>query len=368
MKKILIVGQTPPPFGGQAAMIQKLLDGTYKNVQLIHVRMEFSKDMQEMGKVKGRKLFHLLYIILKIYFLKIVNNVNVIYYPPSGPDKTPVFRDMIILIATRWLFTKTIFHFHAGGLSSIYNEMNRLEKYFFKMAYFNPDASIVMSEKLSDSARFLNSKKIFIIPYGIPDYLQPSLEVESKSHFPAILFVGLLRETKGEYILAKACAILKNININFRANIVGRFDSLESEQRFIEFIKKNKLEKNILYCGVLIGNEKNKIFSEADIFCFPTFFESEAFPVVLIEAMSFGLPIVSTKWRGIPEMVVDKENGFLVDIKDEKAIADKLAKLICDENLRKEMGMNGRKRYLENYTEEKYHSNLEKCFVEISNV
>jgi glycosyltransferase involved in cell wall biosynthesis len=55
------------------------------------------------------------------------------------------------------------------------------------------------------------------------------------------------------------------------------------------------------------------------VFCFPSFFNSEAFPVVLLEALACGLPIVSTRWRGIPSIVDDGECGLLVEPRDDQA-------------------------------------------------
>ena len=67
-KDILVVGQTPPPFGGQAIMIQHLIDHEYQNVQIHHIRMAFSHGMNDMGKVQLYKIFHLFEILLKIYY------------------------------------------------------------------------------------------------------------------------------------------------------------------------------------------------------------------------------------------------------------------------------------------------------------
>jgi hypothetical protein len=63
MNKILVIGQTPPPFGGQAIMIKKMLEGHYSNSRLYLVRMNFSKNMNEMGKFKITKFFHLFSIL-----------------------------------------------------------------------------------------------------------------------------------------------------------------------------------------------------------------------------------------------------------------------------------------------------------------
>ena len=106
--------------------------------------------------------------------------------------------------------------------------------------------------------------------------------------------------------------------------------------------------------GVKLNQDKWDFFYQADIFCFPTFFESESFGNVLLEAMMFELPIVSTKWRGIPELVQDNINGLLANPNDSTDLAKKLSQLIQEPDKRLILGKNGRKKYLEMYTLDKH--------------
>lgn len=78
-----------------------------------------------------------------------------------------------------------------------------------------------------------------------------------------------------------------------------------------------------------------------------------------VEAMIFGLPVVATNRRGLPDIVVDGETGFLVPPKDAKSIAERLERLISDLDLRRTMGSAGRRRYEENFTVEKFRSSME---------
>jgi glycosyltransferase involved in cell wall biosynthesis len=80
---------------------------------------------------------------------------------------------------------------------------------------------------------------------------------------------------------------------------------------------------------------------------------------VAIEAMMFGLPVVATNWRGLPDIVVDGETGFLVPPKDAKSIAERLERLISDQDLRRIMGAAGRRRYEQNFTVEKFRNSME---------
>jgi len=86
--------------------------------------------------------------------------------------------------------------------------------------------------------------------------------------------------------------------------------------------------------GVQSGDDKFRYYAQASIFCFPTFFESEAFPVVLLKAMQFRLPVDSTRWRGISAIVRDGVTGFLVPINDVAALAERLELLLVDDSLR----------------------------------
>jgi len=82
-----------------------------------------------------------------------------------------------------------------------------------------------------------------------------------------------------------------------------------------------------------------------------------------VEAMMFDLPIVSTDWRGLPDIVVDGETGFLVPPKDAKSIAERLERLILDPDLRRTMGAAGRRRYEENFTVEKFRNQMKEVFL-----
>ena len=73
------------------------------------------------------------------------------------------------------------------------------------------------------------------------------------------------------------------------------------------------LSENVEYRGVVHGDEKIDLFSEASLFILPTNYNNEGQPVSIIEAISFGLPIISTQYRAIPDMLTEGLNGFFVD-------------------------------------------------------
>ena len=141
MLKVLVVGQTPPPYGGQAIMISRFVNCKMSDVSLIHARMGFSAHMNEVGRVRFSKITHMLGLIARIIYHRVVSGAQILYYPPAGPDRVPMFRDFVILISTRWLFDKTIFHYHSGGISELYDQLPRWQQWLFRRAYFGADAA-----------------------------------------------------------------------------------------------------------------------------------------------------------------------------------------------------------------------------------
>lgn len=366
MKKILVLGQTPPPYGGQAVMIRRLLDGRYKNAMLYHVRMSFSKDMDDMGEMRLGKLLHAAQIIGKVVYLRLRHNIRILYYPPSGPDFLPMLRDMVILTAIRWMFRKTIFHFHAAGTSELYPKLPGYLRAVYRMSYFAPDMAIQLSDFNPDDGGILYAKAKLVIPNGIEDEYLPRNFAERRDRpVCSILFVGLICESKGILDLIDAARLAKARGLRVKVNVVGKFASVEFRQTVIDKLATEGMTADFEFAGVLTGREKNEQYLNADIFCFPTFFESESFGLVVLEAMQFCLPVIATKWRGVQSLVKDGETGYLVPPHNSQALADKISTLASAPALRERMGVTGRTQFLEKYTLQKFHERMDECFAAV---
>lgn len=363
MKRILVIGQTPPPYGGQALMIKRMLEGEYKNARLYHVRMAFSKDMDDLGRINIGKLLHPFSIIFKAIYLRLRYNLQVLYYPPSGPSMLPMLRDVALLLCVRWMFKKTIFHFHAAGLSELYPKLSWHTKWLFRLAYFKPDVAVQISSHNPDDGSFVQAKTTCTIPNGIEDEYIPEESLSKPDNAVCnVLFVGLICESKGILVLIDAIHLLKDAGVRVKVSVVGKFVSEDFKQIVLGRVAQYQLEEAIDFKGVLTGQAKHDQYLAADIFCFPTFFECESFGLVAVEAMQFKVPVILSRWRGVQSLIEDGVEGFFVPVRDAQSVANKLSKLVADPELRNRMGMKGRERYLQQYSIEKFYRRMDECF------
>jgi exopolysaccharide biosynthesis WecB/TagA/CpsF family protein len=389
ISEVVAVMQTPPPAHGQAIMNQYLLEGSYRQIRLYHVRMAFSEEIEEVGGFRWKKVTHLLLVLFRIIATRLRTKSPVLYYPPASPNMVPFLRDCVLLICTRWMFPRTVFHFHANGIAGLYARLPGVLRFAFRAAYMRPDVAIAISEYGKADGVFLNASEIRLISNGIPDQADKGLlgngrwdleavrlefgvgedALDTRSSMldlaaPTILFVGMVCEEKGVGVLLEACRILRDRGVRFDCQVVGRASSAVDEQAFRDFISDHDLEEQVTLTGPLYHEAKWQAYAAADVFCFPTFYSAESFGLVAVEAMMSGLPVVSTNWSGLPDIVVEGETGYLVPPRDARSVADRLELLIKDPELRKRMGVAGRKRYEENYTVETFREKMEEVLAE----
>ncbi len=354
--KILVVGQTftlgvlTPPYYGQSLMTQRLVQAELKGIETFLVRMAFSNSIRSVGKFGIQKVAHLFEIVFASIALKLKYNINTIYYMPVGNSFVPLMRDIFLLGILRLFFRKSIFHFRAAGVGEFVDRQSKIIKYLGRKVYHNPDVAIHLSSLNPDDGGYFQAKRVEIIPNGLEDSATPYLPIQRNHTGPVkLLYVGVIRESKGVMVLLEAMSLLKKERVPVRLHLVGGFESDDFHRKTKAYIEENQLEEIIHFEGVKKGEEKWEHYLTADIFCFPSFFESESFGNVLVEAMMFELPIVATRWRGIPDIVEEGENGFLVSIKNPQQLSRKLFVLIQNKRLRISMGNKGRIAYESKY-------------------
>lgn len=254
---------------------------------------------------------------------------------------------------------------HGGFIRKI--SVSLFNKYL--VGRFLAQAKVIISPSGSyiEESRFLrkNKEKIVVIPNGInlKDYDVSLSKEECRKELGLpiekniIISVGSLIPYKGPDVLVNAMPkIIKEIP-DATLLFVGKGE-MEDELRLLS--KKLGVDKHIKFAGFVGDSFKKALFyKSADIFAFPSL--AECFPIVNLEAMASGVPIVASKIGGIPDAVKDGENGLLVPPKDSETLADAIIYLLENEDLREKMGSDGKKK-AKDYSWETIAEDTEKVY------
>jgi glycosyltransferase involved in cell wall biosynthesis len=329
-------------------MIAALVDGHVPGVDITHVPMRFSKSIGELGSVRAGKVAHLAEVIERIVAARLRKRYDILYFPPSGPSTAAMIRDAAILLATRRLFPRIVLHFHSGHLSELLADLPVPLRLLADKAYGRPDAAIILSERLPRDDQLVNAARTFTVPNGIPDEGAPPDRAHRAPGPPRLLFLTALSERKGLFVLLEAARLLVQRGARFELVLAGEIRPSALRPRVEALLASTELRDVVRTLGVVTGEAKRKAFLDADIFAFPSFYETQS--VAVMEAMMFGLPVVAARSGAMEDLVDQGRSGLLVPARDPQAFADALHEVISDPERAREMGRVGRARFEAQFT------------------
>lgn len=181
---------------------------------------------------------------------------------------------------------------------------------------------------------------------------EPAQHAPSPQQMPRpvrILALGRFDVTKGFDVLIKACGILRDKGLDFKLTLAGGGGAVmglgRMEAEILRLREELHLEKRVLLPGLISHNELPRILAEHDIFAAPCVVHAsgrrDGIPNTVIEALAYGLPVVSTTVNALPEVVRDGETGIAVPPGDPQALADALMLMADDAELAARMAQNG---------------------------
>lgn len=347
--KILFIMHMPPPVHGAAMMGKYIHDSDLINekFECHYINPSLSTSVANVGKVSIGKIVFMVKNIINI--IRKVRNIKPVlcYYTPTA-DGWGIYRDLIVLSLLKWQKQKIVLHMHNKGVRNFSNK-HHFARWAYRRIFKNTHVILLAKELYPDIQEYVIEKNIYYCPNGMPQTNLDGYE-RTSVHTPyTFLFLSNMIETKGVVEVLKACSILKSKGVKYVCNFVGKRSTV-SKERFEGLIKELCVESYVNYLGAKYNEDKISELRNADSLVFPTYYPGECFPLVLIEAMEYGLPCISTFEGGIPSLIDDGETGFLVQSKDTEALADKMLWLIEHQEEGLLMGKKGRNRFLENFT------------------
>ena len=220
--------------------------------------------------------------------------------------------------------------------------VSRWQKWVYHIFLRTADLVIVNSNYVGNAAVALGAREErvkVIYPAGQELPGQGDTATHRVAERPTILCVSNLEERKGQEYLLRAVALLREQE--FSLMLVGSERAREADYaaKLRDVTQNLGLTDKVCFAGRLEGKNLAAAYRQADIFVLPSLVEG--YGLVLLEAMSFGLPVVTTKVGGIPEIVSDGVEGILIPPRDEKALANAIAELLACPTIRRELGNKG---------------------------
>ena len=359
--KVLFVLHLPPPVHGAATVGKTIFESDYikSHYQCRFINLATAASLEDIGHFRFHKLSDFLHLKRKIKEAVIEFQPDLIYLTPSAVGLA-FFKDFFIVQMLKRMGKKVLLHFHNKGVKQ--HQDNFIYDFCYKRFFKNVKVMLLSSYLYPDMERYLKENQYSVCFNGIPVKETKQIERDTSSKEPVnIMFLSNLLIAKGIYVLIDACKILKDRNIPFTCTVIGAETNEISADILNDYIRENGLNNQIKYVGKAYGEEKDAYFDKTDIFAFPTF--NEALPLVLIEAMQHGVPIISAPEGGIQDILIDGKNGLMCKTRDSASLASALQRLIENPELRKEMGTCGKEIYLQKFTLEHF----EQQFVRIIN-
>jgi glycosyltransferase involved in cell wall biosynthesis len=371
--KLLVFAHTPPPHHGQSRMVMSMVEGfggdrrgrskrlaeaaapatsgeaaaPGHGIRCYHVNARLSEDLADAGSMRWVKPFRLVSYCGEAIWLRWRHGVRAFYYIPAPPKRASLYRDWMVMLLCRWFFRPIIFHWHAVGLGEwLERRVSPWERWLSHRLLDGADLSIVLSRFNAADAAKLQPRRLEVVTNGIadpcPNFAQElaalreartaarcrllagePLTTEDRDRAGGdpevvrVVFLAHCAADKGLFDTvegvrqANAQLTARQASLRLQLAVVGSFISTAERDQFDRVLAEPGVAGWAKYAGFVAEEEKWAILRRADVFCFPTYFPNEGQPANLIEAMAFGLAVVVTRWRAIPEFLPSGYAGLV---------------------------------------------------------
>jgi glycosyltransferase involved in cell wall biosynthesis len=353
-KALLVIGPEPPPATGME-MATRALVAELRRAAIPYARVDTADPLDELGNrgswsVHNTRLAfsHLLSALRKSFSRK----VGAVYVPIAQAFPGLV-RDIGFLLIAQAARRPVIVHLHGGAFGDFYASQTSPTRLLLRLTVGRAAVGIVLTESLRPALEcVLPPERVSVVSNGIDVPNAPDQRVAS-DNTTRVLFLSSLHRRKGPLVFIEAFARAHRECTFLRGTVAGAWPSDEIRIETLGLARDLGVEGVLSFPGSVVGETKQALFQSADIFCFASLVP-EGQPLVILEAMAAGLPVVAPAWPGIADTVVDGETGLLVREASPEALASKLVGLGRNSDLRLRLGAAGRQRYEGFFTQDAF--------------
>jgi glycosyltransferase involved in cell wall biosynthesis len=315
------------------------------------VPLRFAASISEISSLSAAKLWRSLHAAWSLASSLRAHEPDALYFTLT-PSGLAFYRDCAFIAIAKAFGVSRIFHMHGQGAQA------QLDRSWRRAIYrwaFDKAWVLHLSPRLAaDTEQLVPGERVRIVPNGITSASVP-LQKRSASERLRILYLSTMAREKGPLVLLEAIAALRARGRSVVATFAGPpyGDCVDA---FTARSRELGLDDVVRYVGPAMGEAKDALYREHDVFVMPSF--REAFPLVVLEAMQHGLPVVASRVGAMADMVEDGATGVLVPPGRASAIADAIDRLRAAPATAAEMGARGQARYREHFTLDHFEASL----------
>lgn len=274
---------------------------------------------------RGEKyvIFSSIYFIYKVVFELFKQRSNI--YLTNSRSKGGFFRDFVIFSISRIYNVKLVVHLHGADFASFCENSGKVQSYLIHFMYNRIHGAIVLLPKMKDQFKKFHKLKILVLE-NFHDIDVPLIRIDTKIHkFKnteriKCVFISNIIDSKGIWEAIAGVRALVRLGYNVSLDIYGELLCTGLEREGLEEkLRQNCDDDHIRYHGPIYGEAKIEVLLENDVFILPTYYPTEAMPLVLIEAAACGLVLVTTDHNYITDFITTK-NGAIIKTKDVEEI------------------------------------------------
>lgn len=343
---ILMVGSSLKVKGGMTTVVESFLKESSSSEKF---KIFFIPTHIEKGN-NTIKLFYFFIACLKIILNLIIKRIEIVHIHMS--ERGSFKRKYVIMLVAKFFRKKVIIHTHGAEFKEYYQESGNATKTKIRTLLKRADLVITLGEKWDNIIRAIEPKtntQILRNSVDIPDKIEVNKVFSNNIN---ILYLAVTTKRKGIIDLINAAPKiierLESNENNITFTIAGDGDLLEESKNLA---KRLNVQNNFKFMGWISRQESQSLLKDADLFVLPSY--NEGLPMSILEALSYGVPVVSTKVGSIDEAIEENKNGFLIEPGNIKMIEDTIVKILENPNLN-EFRKNSRLICEEKFNNKKY--------------
>jgi glycosyltransferase involved in cell wall biosynthesis len=356
---VLLIGPTPPPFHGVAVAVQTLLQSCIvEQFRVCHLDLADRRGIQYVNKPD----LHDIALFLQ-QWLRLVNILlhacPTLTYLVLSQSTIGFLRDSLLIWPAYVRGSHIVLHLHGGNFREWFLGRSWFMKAYVHTVLRRVTRVIVLGESLKcQFDGLVENCRIAVVSNGIDwkSHCASETFAASSSRYQ-ILHLSTLSRLKGALVLMKAIPLVVHRRRDVEFVFAGPWSHTEDKEWAEKYIAQHDIGKHIRFSGQVDGDEKRSLFDSADLFVFPGV-QQEGQPLVVLEAMAAGLPVIFTNRGCLRDTVIDGKTGLEVSINDPAHLADRILWLLDRPHEMKAMGTRARQQYESLYTKEHYIENM----------